>query len=465
MQGRGGIVIGPSHAEGSTHFRDAASGAHVEEEGMEVNIPGELLQDNSPYTFYGTNAQVLDQILNLAGLGMAHKVTAVKNGDIVICKRSAWDDDKRTFSGTIAEILNKINTSKGCKPIARRQITAYAKNGGRITLAQKLKDWETENPNSPRWIKKKERIQELSNSIQRLRMNISRDMASDDEKTALTALIIAVMDRTAERVGNDDSADNGHFGVTGFRKKHISVVGNKVHLDYIGKSGMKQEKSFSDERIAKALKKAIKNSPGKFIFETSDGFRIKSDKVNRYLEQYNITAKDLRGYLANKWIIAKLQVGNKQLAVGNEQPEKAKKERKKIFNKALKETALEVGHGKGTLRKHYMIPELPVEYIEHGRIIDMKNLGYYKDGGSIECKLWGKNKHPNAYKNNFVKNNGMKQTVHKKEQNCFSSYLTKNNADLCERIKKENINEVPELRQQMDEAYKGWKENYNQTTN
>lgn len=263
------------------------------------------------------------------------------------------------------------------------QIETEFGEGGPIPGNFRKKDWQAENPNSPRWKKKKESLQELSNSIHRLRLKINKDMQSDDERSFLTALAIAVMDRSAERVGNDDSADNGHFGVTGFRKDHIKVVGNKVHLDYVGKSGTKHDKSISDIRIAQALKKAIKKAPGKYIFETSDGFRIKSDKINRYLEPFNISAKDLRGYNANKWIIEILKKQDGKWQLLSDTKEKARKERKKIFNKAVKETAARVGHGAATLRKHYMVPELQTEYIEHGRIIDMKNIGYFRDGGPL----------------------------------------------------------------------------------
>lgn len=404
---RGGMVVGPSHAEGGVPFMLQDTGRHIEEEGMEINIPRELSESPKKYSFRGTNARVLDQILKLAGLSVTDKVTNVRSGDIVICVRSAWDQKKRAFTGTIKEILHEINTSGGCKPIIdpksqipnpKSQVTA--KNGGTLPKGVKprVKDWQAEDPNSPRWKKKKQRIEELSNGIHKLRLNVSRDIQSPDERTALTALIVAVMDRTAERIGNDDSADNGHFGVTGFRKKHISVVGSTVHLDYVGKSGTKHEKSFTDARLAKALKKAIKNAPGKFIFETSDGFRVKSDKVNRYLQQFNISAKDMRGYNANRWIIEKLKAAaNRQSAISNMQPEKAAKERKKIFNKAVKETAGRVGHGASTLKKHYMIPELPIQYIQHGRIIDMKNLGYYMEGGELAKGIEVEKEHRNLF--------------------------------------------------------------------
>src|ERR1035437_132184 len=107
----GEIVDGPPHSKGGVPFVLRDTGRHVEEEGMEINIPRELTEDDAIYTFRGSNAQVLDKILKLAGLSITDRVTTVKSGDIVICVRSAWDDTIRTFAGTIEEILHKINTS------------------------------------------------------------------------------------------------------------------------------------------------------------------------------------------------------------------------------------------------------------------------------------------------------------------------------------------------------------------
>lgn len=223
-----------------------------------------------------------------------------------------------------------------------------------------------------RWVKKRDHITEMANNVHKIKLNVSRDLNSEDEKQFLTALVVAIMLQTSERVGNEESAKNGHCGVTGFSKADINVIGNKVLLDYVGKSGVEHEKSFTDKRIAKAVKKAIKNSPSKFVFVTSDGFKIQCDKVNRYLSQFHVSAKNLRGFNANRGIIKKLEA----VEIPEEQ-----KQRKKIFNLAIKKTAGEVGHGASTLKKHYMIPELMDEYVLHGKIIDMKKLGYYQQGG------------------------------------------------------------------------------------
>lgn len=225
-----------------------------------------------------------------------------------------------------------------------------------------------------RWHKKREKVELLAEKIRSLRWNISRDLKSDDEKTCLTALVIAIMDKTSERIGNDSSAANGHFGVTGFNKKHFTVIGNKVHLKYTGKSGVDHEKSFSDEKIAKALKAAIKNSPSKNVFVTSDGFQIKQDKVNRYLEDFLISAKDIRGFSCNNQVVKKL----KEVT-----PEEKETQRKKQFLNIIRSVAKKIGHGSGTLRKHYLLPEIEPNFIEKGKVIEIDDVTKYNNGGAV----------------------------------------------------------------------------------
>lgn len=199
-------------------------------------------------------------------------------------------------------------------------------------------------------------------------------MDNYNEKDALTALVIAVMLRTSERVGNEDSADNGHYGITCLKKKHINVDGNKVTLRYVGKSGVEHEKSFSDSLIAKSLNKAIKNSPSKYIFCTSDGFRIKADRVNRYLDEYNISAKSIRGYNANHFIIEGLE----KIDIPD-----TEKQRKTVFNKVARQVAKKIGHGVPTLKKHYMMPELADNYIFDSEIINVKEAAVFASGGEL----------------------------------------------------------------------------------
>lgn len=213
--------------------------------------------------------------------------------------------------------------------------------------------------------KKVKGIRTIAENITSLRNQVSRDMKSDDEKLAITALAIALMDKTAERVGNDESAKNDHVGITGFKKKHIDVTGNKVTLKYVGKSGVDHEKSFTDEKIATKLKKLLKRCKNNedFVFQDDDGYKLKAEKVNRYLDDFDVTAKDIRGYSANKIMVDKLKAAKKP---------SDEKERKKVFLEILRKVAKEVGHGAQTLRTHYLLPNLESSWIKKGKIVNLK---------------------------------------------------------------------------------------------
>jgi DNA topoisomerase IB len=195
-----------------------------------------------------------------------------------------------------------------------------------------------------------------------LKLQVRKDLKGNDEKQKLTALIIRIMMNTSERVGNESSADNGRFGISQLKNHHIFLRNGKIHLVYVGKSGVSHSKSFSDATsftILKALKKRNKN----FLFITTDDFRIKPDRVNRYLNNFGAKSKDIRGYNANHLMICELK---KYGSV------KEQKDRIKIFNLSLKKISQKIGHLANTLRTHYLLPEIEENFYANGSVGKIK---------------------------------------------------------------------------------------------
>lgn len=208
-----------------------------------------------------------------------------------------------------------------------------------------------------RWDSKRESIYSLISNIDRLKRNVRNDLVSCNEKDRITALIVRIMLYTSERVGNEESASNGHFGVTQFQNKHIKVDGNRILLDYVGKSGVEHEKSFSDETSAVIIRDLLSRK-NQFIFTTKDGFRVKPDRVNRYLSNFNAKSKDIRGYNANRMMVIELsRIGKVE-----------EKLRPKTFNESLRKIGAKVGHGASTLRTHYLLPEVEESFYKNGFI-------------------------------------------------------------------------------------------------
>jgi hypothetical protein len=213
--------------------------------------------------------------------------------------------------------------------------------------------------------KKTKSVRHLAENIRSLRNKVTRDLKSDDEKTRMTALAIALIDKTASRVGNSESAKNGHFGVTGWLNKHVSISGNTVTIKYVGKSGVDQENQVTDATIAKMLKKCKGECNGETpLLTTSDGISIKSAQVNRYLEDFGITAKDIRGYAANTLLVNMLK---------NSKKPSDEKERQKKFREVMKAVAEKVGHQQATLKQHYLLPGIEEAYVKHSRVKEVKS--------------------------------------------------------------------------------------------
>ncbi len=227
-------------------------------------------------------------------------------------------------------------------------------------MAKSKEDKQDEKVITRRWELKRDSIYRMKENIDRLKRHIRNHLLSSNEKDRLTALVIRIMLYTSERIGNEESASQGHFGVTQFKNKHVSVEGNRVILDYVGKSGVQQEKSFVDETSALLLD-SLKLRKNKFVFTTKDGFRINPDRVNRYLKNYDAKSKDIRGFNANRLMVMEL----------NRIGETEEKKRPRVFNLALRKIGGKVGHGAPTLRKHYLLPEIEETFYNRGCMGDM----------------------------------------------------------------------------------------------
>ena len=209
-----------------------------------------------------------------------------------------------------------------------------------------------------RWEKKRGQIKHLSKNIRKFKIKVDKDLSSPDEKTRIIACIAKIIEITAERVGNDESSNNGHFGVSNLTKKHIKVNGDTVTLKYIGKSGVDHVRTFSHPKVASILKDLLKRKTND-VFSTSEGLSIKNTQVNNYLSQFDITSKDLRGFKSNKLMTAGL------LKLGKV---KDMKDRKTKFNELLRKVAAEIQHTPAILRKAYLLPEIEQNFYEHGSI-------------------------------------------------------------------------------------------------
>lgn len=210
---------------------------------------------------------------------------------------------------------------------------------------------------------KSEKVEKLRKSIEDLEKTLKKDL--DSEENSQVALAVALINHTYERVGNDESADNGHFGVTGWQKKHIKFNGDKATLTYTGKSGVDHVKEVTDKKLVKMLKDLTKEHDE----EDCILMDVSSTDVNEYLKQFGVTAKDLRGYHANREVQERLQNIRKENGKLPEDKKEKEKQLKEEFKQAIEEASEVIGHESATLRKQYLVPHMEETFLKDGTVI------------------------------------------------------------------------------------------------
>ena len=236
--------------------------------------------------------------------------------------------------------------------------------------------------------KKALRIEALRKSIGDLRRKVKRDLKSDDPEKSMVALAVALIDHTYERPGNKDSADEReHYGVTGWKKKHVTFSGKGALIKYTGKAGVKHEKKVTDAAIKQALREAYEacDKDSANIF-SGDWGTITADKVNEYLEPFDITAKDLRGFHANREMQERLKIRRSDGGKLPSDKKAAAKILKAEFLKALEETAEAVGHEPATLRSQYLLPGIEALYMKNGTV-SSKLSSLFEEDGHLEDRV------------------------------------------------------------------------------
>ena len=132
----------------------------------------------------------------------------------------------------------------------------------------------------------------------------------------VVATVVRLLDATTIRVGNDEYArDNGSFGLTTLRDRHVELNGDRIVFRFRGKGGKVHEVDIADPRVARVIKRC-EELPGQHLFQYvgDDGepADVKSDDVNDYLRSASgdeFTAKDFRtwtGTVLAAWTLDEL---------------------------------------------------------------------------------------------------------------------------------------------------------------
>lgn len=115
------------------------------------------------------------------------------------------------------------------------------------------------------------------------------------------AAVVRLLEQTAIRVGNAEyAADNGSFGLTTMRGRHVAVKGSTIRFQFVGKHGKLHDCEIDDPHLARIVRHC-QDLPGyelfKYVDECGDVRDVDSSDVNEYIKLISgqdFTAKDFR---------------------------------------------------------------------------------------------------------------------------------------------------------------------------
>ena len=196
-----------------------------------------------------------------------------------------------------------------------------------------------------------------------IRERVERDVTLPElARDKVLATVVWLLERTLIRVGNDEYArDNGSFGLTTLRRRHVTVSGDKLRFEFRGKSGIPHSVAITDRRIARIVQRC-QELPGQELFQYLDEYgrrqSVDAGDINDYLRRITgrqITAKDFRTWAGTTLAASALRT------LG---PSSSGRQAKANIIAAVDQVAKRLGNTRAVCRKYYIHPVIVDAYLE-----------------------------------------------------------------------------------------------------
>jgi len=206
------------------------------------------------------------------------------------------------------------------------------------------------------------RLASFAEALPTLRRQIGRDLKESTlSRTRVLAAIVRLIDQGFFRVGNEKSAkDEETYGLTTVLSNHVTVTGDIIQFEYVGKWRKLQRRSVVDRQLA-GIVRNLKKLSGNELFKFREGENIvdiKDRHVNQYLQEVigaDFTAKDFRTWAGTLLCSVSLSYLGEGTSV---------RQRQSNVKKAITAAAASLGNTPAVCKNSYICPALLEGYME-----------------------------------------------------------------------------------------------------
>ncbi|WAX96247.1 DNA topoisomerase IB [Aminobacter sp. NyZ550] len=272
-------------------------------------------------------------------------------------------------------------------PPAWTDVWICAESNGHIQATGRDQRGRKQYRYHPDWSEKRDELKfsslaEFARALPLLRRRIDKDLRLRGMvRERVVAAVVWLLDNTMIRVGGAAYArENGSFGLTTLRNRHVDIDGSTLRFAFKGKSGKEWRLRLVDRRMAKIVR-SIQELPGQTLFQYLDdnGARvpISSQDVNDYIRAAAGAAFSSKHFRTWGGTVRATALFSRTPV-----PERAEA-RAQACNKVIDDVARHLGNTRAVCRKGYIHPEVILAWSE-GRLSDELAASRPKAGSQLD---------------------------------------------------------------------------------
>jgi DNA topoisomerase-1 len=205
-------------------------------------------------------------------------------------------------------------------------------------------------------------LHDFALALPRIRRRVTQDLATPAlTKERVLAAVVQLMDRTFIRVGGERyRRDNGSYGATTLRNRHVQVAGEEIVFDFRGKSGKRHRIAIQDRRVASVIRRCLEYPGQLFVYRNGDDVKsISATDVNEYLARTGgqpVTSKDFRTWGGTVAAAEYLSAVPKDNTENEESGTRTRSIAKRHVRDAIRSVSRVLGNTPAVCRRSYIHP-------------------------------------------------------------------------------------------------------------
>ena len=199
----------------------------------------------------------------------------------------------------------------------------------------------------------------------------------------MLACAVRLLDRGLFRVGGEDYADNGSYGLATLRREHVVVRRDRAEFDYVGKGGKRHIREVRDPDVLRVLRtlRRRREVVDLLAWRDAEGWHnVRASDINAYIKDTaggDFSAKDFRTWHAT--VLAATSLAEHGNATSGRAANRAIREAANVVAEHLGNTA-------AVARSSYIDPRIADRYLD-GEVIDVRSVPVAEPGPAVEAAV------------------------------------------------------------------------------